>query len=186
MTTYFENFYEKWLLKANNYSEDSLANHFDKFVTLFIVYNFLYVEVLKQLVISRKRTGTRSSENNMATSCVVEFLGARYFIQSLYTEEMQSYWNELCSILEEKSFNIVYGLSGEASPDQDDELLNNLRSNNSHGKALSILSVFYHVRCNLFHGRKGFDDIQTRLLIPVNHLLRRTIEIVHNKLNQTT
>jgi hypothetical protein len=187
MTTDFKNFYEKWLRKADNYKKDSLTNHFDKFVTLFILYNFLYVEVLNQLVILGKQTGKpseKTSEKTMATDYVVEFLGARYFIQCI--EEMQGYWNELCSILEEKRFNIFFDLYGYPLQDEDNELLNNLRSKNSQGKALSILSVFYHVRCNLFHGRKEFEEIQKRLLIPINHLLRKTIEIVYNKLNQPT
>ncbi len=39
-----QSFCENWIAKANAYENDNLQHVFDKFFTLFVVYNRLYVE----------------------------------------------------------------------------------------------------------------------------------------------
>ena len=52
MTPQLVQFYTNWLGKADGYEGENLANHFNRFRSLYVVYNSLYVYVMNELVIS--------------------------------------------------------------------------------------------------------------------------------------
>ncbi len=90
--------------------------------------------------------------------------------------------NFICTIIELEKFNIILDW-GTVQGQRDLELLENLRASGRQTKGTAILSLFYHIRCNMFHGHKGFEERQRELLVPTNRLLRKTAELTFNKLN---
>ena len=73
----FEEFYENWIIKANVYSENVLRDIFDKYLTLFVIYNCEYnliaSETMKKGIFDRYA----------ATESIVKFLGADYFLYKM-------------------------------------------------------------------------------------------------------
>jgi hypothetical protein len=183
MTPQFENFYTSWLGKANSYTEDSLTNCFDKFITLFIIYNFLYMEVRKKLIDSGVCGRKRHYDKTAATDYVVAYLKGKFFVEQVLNDEIsKQHLSTICSIIKEKQFAICHDEKGIHLSYKDDELLNSLYAKEAQKQATAILTLIYHVRCNLFHGSKGFEDVQRQLLVPIIYLLEKIIKITYNKL----
>lgn len=78
-------FYHRWNIKCNSYDNQILSDLFDKFFSLFVIYNRLYNEVtalfeingtLDQMreegIIDKKPKRVR--DNKAATVCVAKFL----------------------------------------------------------------------------------------------------------------
>jgi hypothetical protein len=186
MTVQFEDFYQNWLRKADSYTNDSLENHFDKFISLFIIYNFFYLEIKRKLALSEASIGKNVTEKTLATVFVVQYLKASRFINLLLDDEQRKgCLSEICAIIENESFYIIHSTGGEPLVDSDKRLLKKLKSNEKQEKSVAILSLFYHIRCNLFHGRKGFEEEQKKLLVPMNILLRKIIEIIYDNLKNS-
>ena len=51
----------------------------------------------------------------------------------------------------------------------------------AQGDVLSVLDFLYQVRCNLFHGQKGFSVEQVQVLQPANILLSA---VTHNLVSE--
>lgn len=183
MTPQLRDFYTNWLGKADSYNGNTLANHFDKFTSLYVVFNSLYMEVMTELVLSGKQIAKDFKDKKAATDYVVQYLKSRYLIDNLLNDQIsRNSLFEICRIIEEEQFHIILDW-GNHQRQMDLDLLSSLRSNSKQEKAKAILCLFYHIRCNLFHGHKGFEDRQRLLLVPVNQLLRKTVQITFNKLN---
>jgi hypothetical protein len=183
ITPQLRQFYSNWLGKADAYDQDTLANHFDKFTSLYVVFNSLYLQVMTELVLAGEKLPKEYKDKKAATDYVAQYLKGKYFITQLLSDDFSlNNFTNICSIIENEEFHIIldYGIQQRAL---DLELLTYLRSNASQEKAKAILSLFYHVRCNLFHGQKGFEERQRQLLLPVNQLLRKTVVITFNKLD---
>ena len=180
-TAEFDAFYQNWLQKADSYHSDNLKDCFDKFITLYIVFNFLYMEIWN----IRYNSGTVKRKNfydkKAATSHVVDYIGACSLINQLLADDNCK--NNLTSLPTIVSkFHIVLNW-GKPLLFKDVDLWESLSEKNNSKQAISILTLFYHIRCNLFHGHKDYEEIQRELLDPINILLRKTVEIVYNKLN---
>jgi hypothetical protein len=183
MTPQLIQFYTNWLEKADGYEGDSLANHFDRFTSLYVVYNSLYMDVMNELVISGANIPLGFKDKKAASDYVIQYLRGKFFIDSLLNDQISiDNLSEICRILEEEQFHIILHWGNQQRP-LDLQLLDKLRSNNKQNKAVAILRLFYHIRCNLFHGHKGFEERQRLLLIPVNALLRKTVQLTFNKLD---
>jgi hypothetical protein len=50
----------------------------------------------------------------------------------------------------------------------------------------AITDILYSIRCNTFHGQKGYNDNQIELLQPVCILLEKIIELLFLKLRSDT
>jgi hypothetical protein len=74
-------------------------------------------------------------------------------------------------------------LRGEPRPEEDRKLLNNLRSDNKQWKVSALLDIIYSVRCNMFHGHKGFDRVQIDILIPLTILLDKLTTLLYERLS---
>ncbi len=174
-------FYKNWIAKADSYTEDSLPNHFDRFVSMYIIFNSLYMKIADELVLDGYDLPKKFSDNKAATQNVVQFLKSNFYINNLLNdEESINSLKIICEIISSEEYHIILNW-GRAQKDKDLKLLKGLESK-GNVKALSILKLFYNIRCNIFHGHKGFDLGQKKLLIPVNQLLRKTIDIVMEKL----
>jgi hypothetical protein len=176
-------FYDNWLRKADSYQQENLSNHFDKFTSLYVLFNSLYMQVMTELVANGHHLPREFKDKIAATDYVTQYLGGAYYIDTLLDQrEYQSALESICNIIDQEQFHIIlhWGVQQRA---KDLDLLALLRSNNKQNKSKAILSLFYHIRCNMLHGHKNYVDGQMHLLAPTNKLLRRTVEITFNRLN---
>lgn len=182
MTPHLQQFYFNWLAKADSYNENVLANHYDKFTSLYVVFNALYMEVMTELTISGNQIPKDFKDKKAATDYVIQYLKSKYYIDELLNDqESIDCLNTICEIIVDEKFHIILNW-GNHQRNLDLKLLGKLTSNSNNEKGKAILSLFYHIRCNLFHGHKRFEEPQKELLIPVNKLLRKTVEITFQKL----
>ena len=83
-----ENFYIRWLQKADEYQNESLQDCFDRFFTLFVAYNRLYAE----LALSRVKKGLVKTKRGYipdslaAKNGIQGYLGTQEILQCLESE----------------------------------------------------------------------------------------------------
>ncbi|WP_319229189.1 hypothetical protein [Draconibacterium orientale] len=168
-----EQFCKRWNEKLDSYKQQDLSADFDKFFTAFVIYNRIYnvVEVvlnetggfteLKKLGLIEKNRNI-VLEKNAATICVA------YYLQQ-HTEELLNKLdkeiNTFKNAIEKKQF-YFYLYYGKRKRTKDLELLQGLNSLNETEKLSSLLCIIYHLRCNLFHGEKGYNPDQSIILRP--------------------
>lgn len=180
-------FCERWFQKARGYQGQSIQECFDRFFTLFIVYNRLYAE----LTLSWARTGRiqlrgRSlPDEKAATQYVHSYLGTNHIWSNLQNDDQcQQAVSTIRNLLENQVFVIKLDrLRGEPRQEEDLDLLNDLRSDNKWRKVSALLDIIYSVRCNMFHGHKGFDSVQTEILVPVTILLDKLPVLLYERLS---
>jgi len=108
MTTQLRQFYTNWLGKADGYHGNNLANHFDKFTSLYVVFNALYMDIMTELVISGNQIAKDFKDKKAATDYVIKYLKSRYLIDNLLNDQNSNdSLNEICRIIEEERIRIV-------------------------------------------------------------------------------
>lgn len=184
----FESFYNNWLNKAKEYSESSKRACFDKFFTLFVVYNRLYAETT--FILARKKEINISNRNSFpdakaAKDYVLQYLKSSYLLECLEcNSETNLAIQKIKRLIKDQSFNIkLHMVSGGPQRDKDLKLLEDLNSNNNSQKAKAILDIVYSIRCNTLHGHKSFNGVQVDILKPVISILNEIITILHKKLS---
>lgn len=65
--------------------------------------------------------------------------------------------------------------------ENDEQLVNNLKSVSSEVKSKAVLSLIYNVRCNIVHGYKDFQEHQRLLVEPLVSLLEDIIQLFKEK-----
>lgn len=187
LSSEFKNFYENWLKKANEYKGEDISQYFDKFFTLFVVYNRLYAEVTFLLArkgeidLSKRKT---FPDANAATKYMVQFIGSTFLIEQLEQDaDCQYALSNIIRSIADKTFHIKLDMiGGDPQPQEDRKLLDKLKSTNKNTKATAILETIYSIRCNMFHGHKGFNEIQKELLTPITIILEKMIKLIYEKL----
>jgi hypothetical protein len=183
-------FCSNWLEKTNNLDDNTLSDVFDKFFTLYVVYNRLYVETTFRL--SNKgqinlTNRTSFPDNKAATKYVSQFLGSNKIFIEFEKEIFVNAISLIINILENHSFYIkLHQVNGMPQPDEDDKLLKKLKSKNVGKKIDGILDFIYSVRCNIFHAQKGYQIGQLEVLNPANVLLKKLIELLIEKLDENS
>ena len=173
-----ERFYKRWKKKANGYNISELKGCFDKFITLFIVYNFLYNRV----------DSSENSDKKKATIRVLSCIEAEYLNQELFKKKIKKTgeaFANLIEVMENFSFH-RYSISGKTREQLDKELFVDLKDGSVNEKMEALLLILYLIRCNMFHGSKDFEYRQESLLKPSIILLNRIVEILHGKLSENT
>lgn len=181
----FREFYSRWKEKARAYQSD-LRGSFDRFFTLYVLFNRLYTEVtfrLGQRGIVKITNWNRFPDAEAAQEYVVQYVGAATLITGLSGDSersaLDSIRNQVCS----GTFWVKLDmLTGSPQPDLDRDLCQRLSDSNSNTQAVAVLETLYAIRCNMFHGRKGFHSVQQQLLEPLNIILERIIDILYEKL----
>jgi hypothetical protein len=183
----FSDFVANWLVKADAITLGSLNTYFDKFFTLYVVYNRLYAEATFALIrngqvdISRKKS---FPDREAATNYVVQFIGSTNLVTTVTSNaDCAEALNQIEGLIERNDFSIkLHMITGDRQRQKDEDLLRRLRNSAHNTKAEAILDLVYSVRCNTFHGHKGFEGVQVQILGPVIVLLKTTIELIREKL----
>ena len=181
----FSEFYSRWKEKARVYQSD-LQGSFDRFFTLYVLFNRLYTEAtfrLGQRGNVKIMNWNRFPDAEAAQEYVVQYVGAATLITGLSGDSersaLDSIRNQVCS----GPFWVKLDmLTGSPQPNLDRELCQRLNDSNSNTQAVAVLETLYAIRCNMFHGRKGFHSVQQQLLDPLNIILERIIDILYEKL----
>lgn len=179
-----EKFCNNWLKKAETYNNETLSDCFDNFFTLYIVYNRLYVEAtfcaVKLGLINLDPDKDSFPDANAATRFLLKTLDHEIIIPKIFLNvELRLAFGQIIQLIENERFHITLTNSGDARREKDLILLKDLKSNSSSKKMRSTLEIIYLIRCNLFHGHKGYELAQQDLLIPVCTLLKfLTLELL--------
>jgi hypothetical protein len=181
-----DRFVRDWLAKAGNCPDSSVEGCYDKFFTLFVVFNRLYSEATFELArrgsITLERNG-RLPDKKGATKYTFEMIGASDF-QDLFDTRLACNVDEIAELVDDGRFFIeLSSPDGNPQPIKDRVLLAALRSS-GEAQALAVLGLVYTVRCNLFHGHKAFQPIQVGLLRPTIAILSGVIASLHGALNK--
>ena len=187
VTQEFHQFYDRWIVKANLYTTDTLEDCFDKFFTLFVTYNRLYVSatyLLGQRDPRMAKKWTSFPDGKAATDYVLQYIGSGQFTETLDDDQnVVAAIEQIKGLIQQERFYIKLNMvTGERQRNKDLELLKalNSRSRNTRGKA--ILQVLYNLRCNMFHAHKALNPIQMELLCPAIVILQEVIRILHDKM----
>lgn len=177
------------MAKAKRYARAGLNQSFDRFFTLYVVFNHLYAEATFQLANRGQvqiQNRNRFPDAEAAQEYVVQFFGADRFLQQLNCDiPTQAALESLKAQIRSGNFSLKLNMvTGEAQPEEDANLCRRLIGTNRNEQAAAILEILYAVRCNMFHGRKGFNPIQRQLLDPLSVILERVIEILYVALDR--
>ena len=184
-------FYGRWREKANAYNADSLSDNFDKFFTLFVIYNRIYNVVVvilndqgeldnlrKQGKIQKNKK--EPDDNKAATVCVAHFL--RHELQQIVDANNYSI-TEFKNIIANHVFNIDLKY-GQPQRNKDLALLHGLESGNNVLTVEALLTILYKIRCNVFHAEKGYNEEQKMILAPANVCLQNMVDRLIQQVNQ--
>ena len=179
-----DRFCNQWLAKSARYRETSVQGCYDKFFTLFVVFNRLYAEATFELARRgeiRLQPNRPLSDKKGATEYTLKMIGIGQ-LQNLYETRLSDHVQEIGRLIEAERFNIKLSVpNGERQRNKDLVLLAGLRSTGER-RLLAILDLVYSVRCNMFHGHKAFRPIQVALLRPTIAILTAVIGALRQSL----
>jgi hypothetical protein len=195
----FKSLCERWRAKAQQYDAEDAHQLFDKFFSLYVVYNALYAETAAYL--HRKASSEGKEEYKLdddsfpdkkaATKYVLDLLTSTSLMQSLEKTKATKQAIDQLKTLISKQNSLHFWISldpvfGEPQEDKDKELIKMLNSSSTDERARAVLQLIYQVRCNMFHGRKSVSPVQKQLLIPLTVLLEKIIDKLYRKLESTS
>ncbi|WP_426329459.1 hypothetical protein [Pedobacter sp. R-06] len=175
-----QDFYNRWLQKADDITTVDVSSLIDKYVALFINYNFLYnilpIRKSQETGNKREKIGDRAG----ATSFTMEFVGAEVIGAYLTKQDLDHQIELLCQAM--PYFNIEID-KGKPQPRRDQQLMKGLQSPDQNLKILTLMKTLYAIRCNIVHGEKGLNQYQELLLLPAIKLLRAIVVRVYERLD---
>jgi len=178
INTEIKEMYNRWIEKAGSYNETELSDSFDKFFTLFVAYNILYIETTKILVSEGKARlnsygGVPDSEG--ATKNVVKYLDNTFLSRKLLEDpQITKAIVDLNSVISSKFYI--------KDTEWDRKRMDAINSNQDNRVAKAILELIYGVRCNMFHGSKEFIQMQKEILNPCIIILEKVNKLLFDKL----
>jgi hypothetical protein len=184
-----EIFCSNWLDKADMYNHEELQGAFDKFFSLFVVYNRLYVEVTfrmsnrGEINLSNRKT---FPDAEAAKNYVVQYLTSRTIDEAFNADNScLNAIESLKNLIRNYTFFIKLDMvTGMPDRDLDLNLLERLESNHTDKKVKAITDFIYSIRCNLFHAQKGYSQDQVIILKPLITLLHKIIQMLFSKLKE--
>jgi hypothetical protein len=186
VNTEFHQFIQSWLQKAHDIALTDLNAHFNRFFTLYVVYNRLYAEAT--FILARQgqlNLHTRKSfpDKDAATRYVCQYIGS-----AILTEEFDANPDVAQALLtieeliERNTFSIkLHVITGASQRAKDVELLDGMRSTSRDKRATAILEMIYAIRCNMFHGHKEFHPVQAEILAPAMIIMEKVISLLQRK-----
>lgn len=182
-------FCERWINKAENaLSQDNLEGAFDGFFSYFVVFNRLYGTATLDLAKKGKVTldPRRFPDSKAAKSYVLDYIGAAKLIVAIEQDNScLEALNQIRGLLDQHRFHVKLDPHGNPQPKDDERLLQSLNSKGAKQRAEAILEVLYSIRCNMFHGQKGFNEVQREILAPSTTLLRKVASTLLSELKRS-
>ena len=180
-------FCDNWRGKARAYAVDDLGGAFDRFFTSYVVFNRLYVEATYRLA-SRSAVRLREAfpDSRAAQDYVIQYCGAAVLTASWEgNASTAAAIHQIAEHLRERRFALKLDpVTGQRRHHKDIALAAALESRGHGQRAKAVLEALYAIRCNMFHGRKGFEVGQLALLRPAIALLESTIEVLYASLER--
>lgn len=176
-------FIVNWEFKLSQIQGETLNDVYDRFTSLYTIYNRLYNEAFRFLKEKKRLTKKNYSDFDKATIIVVEFISSKAIIESIKNNKNLGEIDAVCKLIENKVFYINLN-NGQPREEIDEQLLNNLKSTDIEIKAKAITSLIYKIRCNMVHGYKDFQEYQRLIVEPVSILLKDIIEAFKTELNK--
>lgn len=177
-------FIERWLSKANCTLEQSDSPFVDRFVFTYISFNALYTAAANiadgraQAISSwsylkggppRRSFRRYPTELKRATQLVIEKIGVQRVGAIL--AEVQAATEQLCACIDSGEFYLHETADGAPDNEKDRQLT--LKARNGDG--ISLLTIVYFLRCNLFHGSKTLMPSQAAPLSAATEVLQALI-----------
>lgn len=167
----------RWIQKAEDaVASESLEGMFDGFFSYFVAFNRLYGIATLDLADKGKvkLPKNRFPDSRAARVYVADYIKPSKLVQLIESDpHCNRALEEVAQILKHGIFWIKLDAKGNHDPKGDADLLAKLTSATAQNKASAILDLLYTLRCNMFHGHKGFDRVQEGILKPATILLRK-------------
>lgn len=175
-----------WLRKVDRIDTMPLEGVFDKFFTLWVVFNRLYEEAARILVHSGHplyrhfiiRRGNKvflpPPDKISATRGITAFIGKKRLGACIFLNaDALRGLNYITESIRSGMFYLHENYeTGEPDTEKDIALV----SRAIDGCVESTLVLIYQARCNLFHGQKAFTESQRELLNGMSTILNEVIE----------
>ncbi|WP_300569883.1 hypothetical protein [Flavobacterium sp.] len=171
---------ENWEAKSAQINIENLDGLYNKFITVYTIYNRLYNESFSILKNENRLTKSRYGDTGRATILVVEFLGAQNIVDK-FIERNQADLDGINNLLANNVFNINLE-EGNPKTEMDNQLMINLKSVDVSIKSQAVLFLIYNVRNNIIHGYKDFQEYQRLIVEPLINLLESLIQLFKEKL----
>ena len=172
-----------WEFKLSQIQGETLTDVYDRFTSLYTIYNRLYNEAFTFLKEKNRLTKKKYSDFDKATIIVVELISSLAIIESIKKNNNLGEIDAVCKLIENKVFYINLN-NGQPNEEIDKQLLSNLKSTDIDIKAKAITSLIYKIRCNMVHGYKDFQEYQRLIVEPISKLLKDIIETFKTELNK--
>lgn len=182
MNQYFTDFYNNWTRKSESIIQNDLSSVYDRYMTLFVIFNNLYNQIPDKLVENGVSVPNRIYDNKAATDFVIQFIGANDFLSEISNRDLNQDIDSIIQLIEQGTFHIKIN-HGQYDRNEDLKILTDLKSSNNSKKAIAILRVVYYVRCNIFHGSKDFQEYQRILVEPLTKILKVINPLLFSRLN---
>lgn len=173
--------YDGWKEKYESIEGDSLNSVFERFTTIYTIYNRLYVEVYKSLK-AKGNHPKKANDRYKATVLILDFLTPELILKKLQEKGLDGENASIAHLIKNKVFHINLDEDGNEQEDIDEQLQENLLSDDAEIRTRATLSTIYNIRCNLHHGRKDFEEHQRLLLQPTTSILEVIVDMLYNKL----
>ena len=180
-------FCDGWRAKARDYSVEEIREVFDRFFTSYVVFNRLYAEATYRLAQrGQLKLRERFPDSQAAQEYVLQYCGAVFLIRAWEADEgSRTALHRIAEHVREGRFALKLDpVTGARRPEEDANLLAGLESRGSNRRAKAVLEALYAIRCNMFHGQKGFQPIQLELLQPAIAVLEKTADALYRALEQ--
>lgn len=178
-----EGFCERWLDKANLYQADRIDDLFDKFFTLFVVYNRLYSASaeLHRATLDIKTARMLRGDRREATEAMHQIFRKMSICDALRNEPaLAAACIELSDSLVSNRF-FLHTIPGTKEPDLAKDKMHAARLRNC--SLLTVLECLYQIRCNIFHGEKELAPQQAEILVPAITLLEAVVSMSRKALH---
>ena len=190
----FKSLYEHWTIKSQSYNNEYLFEVVDKFFTLFVLYNAVYIEAYNYLSKNDKYkedeaynclsdTDKRKEDNAykkgndefMAIGSSIKFLNCASVLEKLQesntSKDAFNYIKQKFTKNNKYRLKICFKKTGEHLSTNDLQIINNLHSDKPEEVLEGVLTLIYKTRCNMFHARKELDVVQKSWLNPLSNII---------------
>lgn len=174
----FSIFYDSWWVnKCLKYDGEQLAHHYDLFFSRFVTYNNLYNSIVSvRNYLGPKRIKTLGDERK-AIDCMAAHFSTAELNMLFEKPNFIQLRSNLIKMIDEQF--VITHKDGKQSPKADSGIQVKLMHTDKRKIIYGLLEVLYNVRCNMFHGSKGYHDSQIGLLKVLNEFLFEIVTILY-------